>query len=229
MEKQQISPEKITKPMQLLGAWLVGLLSVDVSFLFAATNIGTSAWQSSALVIAAIVNVPIFIGALFMLQTKFRPELQEDSFYSSYLNSKTNEIVKVPKKDIQLEEIEKRIEALEKRKSTKPTHLQNSKLSSLGYGVNVNLSNQDEIVSKLFEVGVAAVHEFGEKSGALDGMKVAIAEWVGDDLRGEILSLAAELGFEHYSTIYPWEEIDDDVLFGAYGDTDGRITKKNTQ
>jgi hypothetical protein len=37
MEKSNISPEKITKPIQLLGAWLVGLLAVDTAFLIAAT------------------------------------------------------------------------------------------------------------------------------------------------------------------------------------------------
>lgn len=38
MDSSKITPERITKPIQLLGAWLVGLLSVDSAFLVAATE-----------------------------------------------------------------------------------------------------------------------------------------------------------------------------------------------
>ncbi|TOM08643.1 hypothetical protein CGH83_23420, partial [Vibrio parahaemolyticus] len=72
--------------------------SISSSFLVAASNIEI-AWQSGLLVIAAVVNVPLFLSAVFLLQTKFRPELQEDSYYSSYLSNKTNTIVKVTKSD----------------------------------------------------------------------------------------------------------------------------------
>lgn len=40
------------------------------------------------LTIAAVINVPIFIVSLFLLQTKFRPEMQEDTYYSQYLERK---------------------------------------------------------------------------------------------------------------------------------------------
>jgi hypothetical protein len=226
MEKNQIIPEKITKPIQLLGAWLVGLLAIDASFLFAATNMGTTSWQSSALTVAAIVNVPIFIVALFLLQTKFRPELQEDSFYSTYLNSKTNQLIKISKKEVQFEEIERRIEALEKRQKVIAGNGNRSSLSKLSYALNCHLLNQKEIEAKLSEIGVEIIREFGETSSAPDGMKVAIADRVPDEVRNEILALASQLGFEHYSTIHPWEDIDEDVLFGAYGDADGRILRK---
>lgn len=39
------------------------------------------------LVIASVVNVPVFIFALFLLQTKFRPQMQEDSYYAKYLEN----------------------------------------------------------------------------------------------------------------------------------------------
>lgn len=88
MSENQIKPEKITKPIQLLGAWLVGLFSINSCYLVGAANFDVNSWQSEALVLAAIINVPIFLGSVFLLQTKFRPELQEDSYYSSYLNKK---------------------------------------------------------------------------------------------------------------------------------------------
>ena len=85
MTEQQIIPEKVTKPIQLLAAWLVGLIAVDTAFLLGAQQISKPEWASSLLVIAAVVNVPLFIGALFLLQTRFRPQMQEDAYYSQYL------------------------------------------------------------------------------------------------------------------------------------------------
>lgn len=85
MNEHRIDPQKVTKPIQLLAAWLVGLILVNASFLIGAQSITRPDWGSSILVIAAVVNVPVFILALFLLQTKFRPQMQEDSYYSQYL------------------------------------------------------------------------------------------------------------------------------------------------
>ncbi|WP_426785291.1 hypothetical protein ACP3TB_17225 [Rahnella variigena] len=85
MEKHAINPEKITKPIQLLSAWLLGMLLVNSTFLFAAKEIQNPSWASSLLVIAAVVNVPVFLISLFLLQTKFRPQMQEDQYYAEYL------------------------------------------------------------------------------------------------------------------------------------------------
>lgn len=88
MNEKGIEPHRITKPIQLLGAWLAGLAIINSSFLFAAASIHTPTWIPSLLVIAAVTNVPVFILSLFVLQTKFRPEMQEDVFYSKYLERK---------------------------------------------------------------------------------------------------------------------------------------------
>ena len=84
----EIIPHKITKPIQLLAAWLAGLAIVNISFLTAAGFLHQPGWLPPLLVIASIINVPIFIVSLFLLQTKFRPEMQEDTFYSRYLERK---------------------------------------------------------------------------------------------------------------------------------------------
>jgi hypothetical protein len=97
MGKQDLEPHKVTKPIQLLAAWLVGLVSIDSAFLGAARLIHNPEWAPGLLVIAAIVNVPLFLICIFLLQTKFRPEMQEDTFYSKYLEKRqsiqTNEVV----------------------------------------------------------------------------------------------------------------------------------------
>ena len=81
----QLDPSKVTRPIQLLAAWLVGLVLVDGSFLASAAYISRPEWVAGALVVAAILNVPLFIGAIFLLQTRFRPQMQEDQYYSKYL------------------------------------------------------------------------------------------------------------------------------------------------
>jgi hypothetical protein len=92
---QDISPQQVTKPIQLLAAWLIGLISIDAAFLASAKVLTSPSWAPAALVVAAICNVPLFLVALFLLQTKFRPEMQEDSFYARYLEvqSETRSIV----------------------------------------------------------------------------------------------------------------------------------------
>jgi len=91
-DKARVEPHRITKPIQLLAAWLTGLFSVNGSFLAAAAVITSPSWVPASLVVAAIVNVPIFLIALFLLQTRFRPEMQEDSYYSHYLESKRGSV-----------------------------------------------------------------------------------------------------------------------------------------
>jgi hypothetical protein len=89
MKRQtRIHPEKITRPFQLLAAWLSGLILIDGSFLMAASQIRIPEWAAGLLVIMSVVNVPLFLTSIFLLQTKFRPEMQEDIYYSKYLEQK---------------------------------------------------------------------------------------------------------------------------------------------
>ncbi len=45
-EQNKIDPQKVTKPIQLLAAWLAGLIVVNAAFLAAAVYIGVSDWTS---------------------------------------------------------------------------------------------------------------------------------------------------------------------------------------
>lgn len=215
-----ISPEKITTPIQLLGAWLVGLLSIDSCFLFAAVNMNQTSWQSVALTVAAIVNVPLFIGAVFLLQTRFRPELQEDSYYSTYLNQKTNQLVKVPRDDALLSAIQARIERLEHDISeTRVVPLSgevDSLIADLTIGINHHLENHDEIQEKLFQIGVLGISKFGTDEEP-KFKKVAVSPQLPKVVVRRITEIAEELGFEYFG-FYDSDEIEEDVLFGAYGE-----------
>jgi hypothetical protein len=112
MNGHKIVPEKVTRPIQLLAAWLAGLIIVDGAFLTAATQINSLAWASGALIIASITNVPLFLVSLFLLQTKFRPEMQEDAYYSKYLEyqySKKTSLTKTLDIESQVKHITKNI------------------------------------------------------------------------------------------------------------------------
>lgn len=222
MEKHNISPDRITKPIQLLGAWLVGLLSIDGAFLLAATKMDS--WQAGALTIAAIVNVPIFLAALFSLQTKFRPELQEDSYYSTYLNNRTNEVMKIPPKDPQTEHLITKINGLEAELKSKTVMSEvDFGLDTLTYGINEALADIETIEKELVNVGVLYSKQFGSDKDDPIHRCVAFKVGLSRKVINEIMMFAKSLGFTHYSHIEEWEDISEDVLFGAYGTPVGKI------
>lgn len=90
MTESTIVPSSVTKPIQLLAAWLVGLLALNASFLTAAAKISHPSWAAGFLIICAAVNIPLFLACLFLLQTKFRPEMQEDQYYAKYLEKRVS-------------------------------------------------------------------------------------------------------------------------------------------
>ena len=85
MKTQDIQPDKITKPMQLMAVWFIALLLLETAFLMAATKISEPMWVCPTLAIAAICFVPLFLLGIFLMQTVFRKELQDDQYYSEWL------------------------------------------------------------------------------------------------------------------------------------------------
>src|ERR1700676_341178 len=66
-----------------------GFVFFVVSSLTAARFLTNPGWLPPLLAIAAVSLVPLFLGLLFLLQTKFRPQLQEDVYYSVWLANQT--------------------------------------------------------------------------------------------------------------------------------------------
>jgi hypothetical protein len=85
MENHKIEPHKITKPIQLMAVWFVALLLIDSELLTAATFIKEPSWVPPLLVISAICAIPLFLVGIFLIQTVFRKELQDDLYYSKWL------------------------------------------------------------------------------------------------------------------------------------------------
>ncbi|EOD56260.1 hypothetical protein [Aeromonas molluscorum] len=215
MSEENIKPDKITKPIQLLAAWLVGLVALDSCFLIAAANLGTESWQSGILVIAATLNVPVFLAAVFLLQTKFRPELQEDSYYSSYLSNKTNEIIKIKHDEITLHNNHVTSEYIEKL--PRISNENDSSLENLVIGINHHLQDKDKIKEKLFQLGVSRGTLFGSDQQP-NGRNVSISQYLPESMVGEIIKMGKELGFDSYNFYDNHEEnSEEDVLLGSYG------------
>jgi tetratricopeptide (TPR) repeat protein len=82
MSKPELDPGKITRPTQLAATWFAAMIILVTTFLGAATLITSPRWVAPVLVIVASLIVGFFGRAIFLLQTKYRRELQEDRSYS---------------------------------------------------------------------------------------------------------------------------------------------------
>jgi len=244
MNEQKIEPHKVTKPIQLLAAWLVGLVFTNASFLMSAIQMGQDSWERGALVIAAIVNVPLFLLALFILQTRFRAELQEDTFYAEYLSKKTSAVIRVDKdasQDARIVEVTRRLEHISAEIK--------SKSSSIGgAAAAVQLKNPDWTN---WPVGLNKLHpRYDELRDALKSAEIPLAIIFGEDLDPPnrwIVSMSHQLPLEHkvhlLRTILPYgidgiqfwtplKEADEeeDVYIGSYGgDSYARVTSDLAQ
>jgi hypothetical protein len=231
MSENQIKPEKITKPIQLLAAWLAGLFSINSCFLIAAAKMDSNSWESSALVLASIINVPIFLGAVFLLQTKFRPELQEDSYYSNYLSKKTNEPIKINKSDAHFAELSLKLEHLEAKisqdKASDISTLGNP-IESLLIGVNKHLTDRETIKQTLADNGVLRISNFGPDSMPMTGRVMSISQYLENTEKDIAIKLATKLKLDGYNVFDPHaEDAREDILIGSYGKAEFELIAKS--
>lgn len=85
---RQIEPHKITRPIQLLAVWIAGLVLLVGAFLTAAGRIENPTWLPALFGIAAVALVPLFVVLIFVMQTRFREQLQGDPYYADWLRRK---------------------------------------------------------------------------------------------------------------------------------------------
>ncbi|MDD9158398.1 hypothetical protein PVK64_19725 [Aliivibrio sp. S4TY2] len=221
MNNSNIQPEKITKPIQLLGAWLVGLFSINSSFLIAAVNLSDVSWIPQVLIIASIVNVPLFLVAVFLLQTKFRPELQEDSYYSDYLSQKTNKPIMIPKSENSTSALIAKVELLESKliESLTSNSVSNANLlSPLLFGINQHLSDKLILKNKLAELHIHKATSFGAGESVPSARVMSISQYLSNDVVQQLIKLAKDIGMDGYKFFdNMMEETQEDVLIGSYG------------
>lgn len=188
MSQNNIKPDKITKPIQLLAAWLLGLIILVGSLVTAATLVTEPEWLPVFFSISAVAIIPIFLFLIFQLQTKYRPQMQEDQYYSEYLNQNTMTIESEVNEDLkntltktindrikelaklqdkQLMEINEKISSLIPESVGKNDEFPDSRklfdLDSTIVRMNQKLERLDEIESYLHDLNVPAIRIFGNK------------------------------------------------------------------
>jgi hypothetical protein len=226
MTEQKIEPSKVTKPIQLLAAWLVGLTLINGSFLGAAIALGATPWLQSVLVIAAVVNVPVFIVAIFLLQTKYRPEMQEDSFYATYLDKKTQRMVsiaQVRREDIRDQEVVSDVRALSQLLPQDGTGMTPEKLiARRRYAISMNdyFPQFDILRNELRKSGYRVKDIFGSTNDpptdAPSAFIISIVDYVEIEFVRELLRILLKYDFRGIK-FTPRDDIDDsEIYLGSY-------------
>jgi len=222
MSDYKLDPQKVTRPIQLLAAWLVGLTVINGSFLGAAVSLGAGQWERSALVIAAIVNVPLFLIALFILQTRFRAELQEDPFYFQYISRKTDTAVSISKVDVQ----DAKIEVLRQEISllrAQPNRHEEAPPDWSDWLIALNDYRDDFVAirSALEQAHIPVNVIFGKSDGARHpgNWVISINEAIGFRHTIALLKVLTQFHFDGFQF---WEPVRDageeeDIYIGAYG------------
>ncbi len=85
MASTQLDPGKVKKPIQLLAVMVAGLVLLVGLFLTAAAKVDKPPWAAGMLMITAVAIVPIFVGVVVLMWTKFRVHLQDDHYYAEWL------------------------------------------------------------------------------------------------------------------------------------------------
>jgi len=209
---KQIDPQQVTKPIQLLAAWLVGLIAIDGTFLASASLITKPDWGAGLLVIAAVANVPIFLLALFLLQTRFRPEMQEDSFYARHLERKYSDQAQ----KMTVFEAPRPLPLAGQRKSR--FSFQTSPARSPYVLINDLLPRYIEILNALAAAGVRPGDTFGSTSTVAKppaNFVVSVGTGTPHILAQGILEVVKDYGLDGVGV--GWDESDrDQILIGAY-------------
>ncbi|RBM44133.1 hypothetical protein DLR65_19680 [Vibrio tarriae] len=228
MSNQKVDPQKVTKPIQLLAAWLVGLIMVNGSFLSSAVAIGSLAWESSVLIVAAVFNVPMFLGAIFLLQTRFRPELQEDIFYSQYLDKKSNQIVTVKNDEHhEISSLRNEVKRLEQLLQSS-TFKEKASWGNWSVALNKLMPDYIEIRKSLRSEGIRLKSIFGDRDDSQIPANKIIAISKNLDFQSVviILRILSKFDMDGYAYFEPIPEIDpEDIYIGSYGyDSGDRVT-----
>jgi hypothetical protein len=232
MSEQRIEPHKVTKPIQLLAAWLVGLVVTNASFLMAAIQMATGSWERGALVVSTIVNVPIFLLALFVLQTRFRAELQEDTFYAEYLSKKSSAVIRVDKdssQDAKLDEIERTLASLAAKSDADsvnaPPPTDPEKSSALDWShwpvaLNHIHPRFREVRDALRVAGIPLTTIFGDDGDVPNKWIISLSHQLPVSHKASLLRAVLPFGFDGIQFWTPRRDADEneEVYIGSYGD-----------
>lgn len=237
LDRPQIHPQQVTRPIQLLAAWLVGLIVIDGIFLEVALRLDRGAWERGWLVLAAIVNVPAFLTAMFTLQTRFRAELQDDPHYAQYLSKKTAESLTVKRVDLATDAapalLPVPILSTRDRVPDASTEDDGNDIdagdaldwSPWRIAINDHLPRFDDLRVALDAAGIPVAEVFGNAhrpdSEPPDNWVVSLNRALPAAHKAELLRVLLPLGLDGFQLWRPVADADEseDVYIGSYGVT----------
>jgi hypothetical protein len=228
LDKPPIQPQLVTRPIQLLAAWLVGLVCLDGIFLEVALRLDAHGWERGGLVVAAVLNVPAFLAAMFTLQTRFRAELQDDAHYAQYLSKKTSETLTVRRVDGSADALPSRAPdplpgaAMDAAvpADTAPATLDWSRWR---IAINDHLPRFAEIRAALRAAGIPVAEIFGnaqrETSAPPDNWVVSLNRALPAAHKAALLRVLRPFGLDGFQFWRPVADADEseDVYIGSYG------------
>lgn len=228
MPKTDLTPEKITHPLQLMAAWFVMLLSLVASLLTAAFKIQRPWWAAGFLVISAVVLALLVMSAVFVMLTRFRPHLQGPKEYADWIKDERRfrgeTIKEVQVRELRINDAMQQPSAAEKS----PSEIQ-TKAEIKSYLIQISdIEGSDDLLMKLREGGFHA-KKYQSSHGRLNAAEQK-AIWVGARIPPLIaipaIKLAAKewphLTYLHLSTdgdSQPPDEIHDQLFFGGSTET----------
>lgn len=195
MSSSKIVPEKITHPMQLMAAWFVMLVLLVTILLAAAGNISEPKWAAGYLVVSATVLIILVLSCVFLMLTKFRPNLQDSEQYAVWLKdqnmfvqirSSKNESVKEKLPDLELpagRSPQEQIQFLKKARScytlvakTEYSRLVEQSLLKEGFSAEIYKEDQAEVGDLCESTGIW-VGEDQDPEAVLRAIEIAIEYW----------------------------------------------------
>lgn len=225
MKTEVQNARHITKPIQLWAAWLIGLTTVVGIFLGAATQFPSS-WERSALVVAAILYVPGFLLTMVILQTRFRAELQEDSYYSQMVtNRKTDMSVAVSRLDtfeskieMQMREFLAQAQATAKQIEDHTVKVSAAEWDNWKVALNTHHPAYKSMKLQLEKEKIPVLVAFGADKAPKKWI-VSINESMPTPLALQILTIASKFAFDGFVFWTPIREVGEteDVYIGSYG------------
>lgn len=227
MQENRIDPSRVTKPIQLLSAWLVGLISIDISYLAAARSISHPDWASGVLVVAAILNVPVFLVCLFLLQTRFRPEMQEDSFYATYLEKRISaETRKAEPEQSAVADAILEVAAERVVEQVISSNIESSTKGENLYTIKINdfLEQFSQIVTKLSEENLQISETFGSTSKSSSKPAKFVLSSTDDvplDVFKKVYRICSDLGLEAIAK--STTKVESTMYIGGYGYKTGGV------
>ena len=223
LDKPPIQPQLVTRPIQLLAAWLVGLVCLDGIFLEVALRLDARAWERGGLVVAAILNVPVFLAAMFTLQTRFRAELQDDAHYAQYLSKKTSETLTVRRIDGSTDALPQPVPDAPRGAATDAGATSGLDWSRWRIAVNDHLPRFAEIRAALRVAGIPVAEIFGnaqrETSAPPDNWVVSLNRALPAPHKAALLRVLRPFGLDGFQLWRPVADADEseDVYIGSYG------------